>query len=106
MSRFDVQKFLADPSSELNNVKYAKKQDLTEVAEALELVIGAGKTKLDLKKVIFEYYIGQNILGQEARQYFLPEGTTLTVEQQLEFERLAVERERANSESEKVRLKL
>ena len=35
------------------------------------------------------------VLGQDARQYFLSENSTFTVEQQLEFERLAVEREKA-----------
>ena len=39
--------------------------------------------------------MSKGILGNEARQYLSPDTSPLTVEQQLEFERLAVEREKA-----------
>ena len=95
MSRFDSRKFLDDPSAEIHTIKSAKKSELIEVAKALGLDISLCKVKLDLKKVILEHYIASGTLGQEARQYCMPEGASITVEQQLEFEKIALEREKA-----------
>ena len=103
MSRFDSQKFISDPSSELPTIKLAKKQELIELAELLKLDIRTSRTKLDLKKVIIEHYLKCGILGHEAKQYFLFETGTVSIEQRLELERLEVEREKARLAIEKER---
>ena len=95
MAKFDLHRFVTNPSSELHTITSAKKDDLLELAKHLKLDVRSGMKKFDIRKVILEHYMNMNILGSEAKQYILPDTSSLTVEQQLEFERLAVEREKA-----------
>ena len=87
---FDLHKFVANPSSELHTISSAKKDDLLEIAKHLGLNVRSSLRKADIKKKVIEHYMSKGILGNEARQYLSPDTSPLTVEQQLELERLAV----------------
>ena len=106
MAKFDLHRFVTNPSSELHTITSAKKDDLLELAKHLKLDVRSGMKKFDIRKVILEHYMNMNILGSEAKQYILPETSSLTVEQQLEFERLAVEREKAKLAVQREQLEL
>ena len=92
---FDLHKFVANPSSELHTISSAKKDDLLEIARHLGLNVRSSMRKADIRNSVIEHYMSEGILGNEARQYLSSDTNPLTVEQQLEFERLAVEREKA-----------
>ena len=101
--QFDFNKFVTNPSSELHTITSAKKDDLLEIAKHLGLDVRSSMRKLEIKKAVIEHYMDKGILGSEARQYLSLDTSSLTVDQQLEFERLAVEREKAQLALQTVR---
>ena len=96
MSKFNVSKFAANPSSELSTIDSAKKNDLIELATVLQLDVRSCKKKEDIKRTILEYYCAKGLVGHEARQYLPPETSELTAQQRLEFERLNVDVKKLN----------
>ena len=94
MAQFDLHEFIASPSSKLHTITNAKKDELLGLAKHLNLEARSSMKKFDIRKVILEHYIDNDILGSEANQYLLPDIHSVSVEQKLELERLAVEREK------------
>ena len=81
MASFDIHKFVNDPCSELSSITSARKVDLVELARYLHVDIRSSMRKAEIKNLILEHYITNDVLGSEARQYMEPEASPLTVEQ-------------------------
>ena len=104
MSKFSVSKFVADPSAELATIENASKKDLFELASSLEIVTRTNMRKFEIRNLILEYYLDSGEVGSEARQYMSQDVNGLTNEQKLEYERIALEREKLIFEKEPIRL--
>ena len=87
-----------DPSSELETMVYAKKVDFIEIARKLGLTVKTNMRKAEICDMIIHHYMNTKILGDTAREYLSDKipSDTLTPEQKLEFEKLALEREKAH----------
>ena len=97
MDCFNVEKFISNPSSELEIIEYAEKVDLIQLAWKLSLTVRINVRKAQICDMIIHHYMNANVLGIEARD-FLSEASSsgsLTIEQKLEFERIALERDKA-----------
>ena len=96
MDTFDVDKFMSNPSSELETIVYAKKVDFIVIARKLSLTIKTNMRKAEICDMIIHHYMNTKILGDTAREYLSDKtpSDSLTTEQKLEFEKLALERER------------
>ena len=93
MSRFNVQNFAADPSAELSSIQYAKKQELFELASHLTLATRTNMRRPEILNLILEHYVRVGRLNiDEAKQYIIRESVVLTPEQQLEHDRIALEK--------------
>ena len=101
---------MLNPALEIETINYAKKTDFMEIAGKLGLPVKAYMRKAAICDMVIHHYISTNVLGEEAKDYLSSEISSvgLTVEQRLEFERLAVEREKAQlalqQEQEKARI--
>ena len=101
---------MLNPALEIETINYARKTDFMEIAGKLGLPVKAYMRKAAICDMIIHHYISTNVLGEEAKDYLSSEISSvgLTVEQKLEFERLAVEREKAQlalqQEQEKARI--
>ena len=111
MSQFSVEKFAADPSAELTSIQNAKKQELLELASHLSIVTRTNMRKHEIRNLILEHYMRVGRLGNEAKQYITRDPEALTLEQKLEYERIALERQKLESQrmesdaqSERIRL--
>ncbi|XP_064089975.1 uncharacterized protein LOC135203981 [Macrobrachium nipponense] len=94
MAQFTVQKFAADPSAELASIQNAKKLELLELASHLSIATRSSMRKNEIRNQILEDYMRVGKLGNEARQYITREPSVLAHEQQLEYERISLEREK------------
>ena len=93
MPRFNVQNFAADPSAELSSIQYAKKQELFELASHLTLATRTNMRRPEILNLILEHYVRVGRLNiDEAKQYIIRESVVLTPEQQLEHDRIALEK--------------
>ena len=104
MSQFSVEKFAADPSAELTSIQNAKKQELLELASHLSIVTRTNMRKHEIRNLILEHYMRVGRLGNEAKQYITRDPEALTLEQKLEYERIALERQKLDAQSERIRL--
>ena len=97
MDNFDVEKFISNPSSELETIVYAKKVDLIQLARELGLTVRINMRKAQICDMIIHHLMNANVLGIEARDFLSEDLSSvgLTAEQKLEFEKIALEREKA-----------
>ena len=100
MSQFSVQKFAADPSAELTSIPNAKKRELLELANQLSIVTRTSMRKSEIRNLILEHYLRVGKLGSEANQYITRDPVVLTPEQQLEYERISLEKQKLDAQSE------
>ena len=106
MASFDAKEFITNPSSELENLVYARKSDFISIARSLGIALRTNMRKHEICDKILQFYMNTGELGDEAKEYLSEENPSeaLTVEQRLAFERLAVEREKAQAEKEKAQV--
>ena len=98
MSQFNIESFAADPSAESSSIQYAKKQELLELASHLSLVTRTSMRKKEILNLILEHYVRVGRLGPEANQYMTRDPLVLTHDQQLEYERISLEKQKLQAQ--------
>ena len=84
MASFDHKRFVDNPSEEIDNISYAKKDEIIALARHFHIHFQVSMRKREIKRLVIEGLISQEEVSEEARNLIDPEVTTSETPLQIE----------------------
>ena len=98
MATFNFDSFVDNPSEEIANISNAKKDEIISIAKHFKISFHTRMTKKEIKKLVIEGLISQELISEESRSLIDIEAVSSDPSVQLELARINLEREKFTAE--------